>query len=212
MGTINNFVDNVARASVALSEALSNKATNFTVLNDTLYPSVLAVKTYTDALAALAGSASQVFSVGTPTAAAHAMRADQIATKNLVINGGMQVNQAPTAALSGTLQFGSVDMMVGALAGSAASGTLTQATNATISPATTKCLHLSGISFTSGYVSAGTRIKASRTAELNGKTISVRVRVYHDFGVDCPVTFVLNKANSADVFSAVTNKIGRAHV
>src|SRR5574340_1714866 len=73
------------------------------------------------------------------------------------------------------------------------------------SPATTKCLHLSGISFTSGYVSAGTRIKASRAAELNGKTISVRARVYHDFGVGCPVAFVLNKANSADVFSAVTN-------
>jgi hypothetical protein len=39
-------------AKLATKEALSNKAVNFSVVNDTLYPSVQAVKTYADALVA----------------------------------------------------------------------------------------------------------------------------------------------------------------
>src|SRR5574340_1091216 len=50
MGGMRNFVDYIARQLVALCEVTANKATNFTIANNTLYPSVLAVKTYADAL------------------------------------------------------------------------------------------------------------------------------------------------------------------
>ncbi len=50
MGMMRNFIDLAARTLIAACEVASNKATSFATVNNTLYPSVQAVKNYADNL------------------------------------------------------------------------------------------------------------------------------------------------------------------
>lgn len=50
MGMLRNFIDVAARQLIALCEVASNKATDFSTVNNTLYPSVQAAKNYADNL------------------------------------------------------------------------------------------------------------------------------------------------------------------
>lgn len=125
--------------------------------------------------------------------------------RNKIINGNMRVAQrASTTALSGSRQFGPVDRFTALLAGSSVSGTLTRDTAAGANTSSGNALHLSGISYTSGYPLVGHRIEAKDTASLNGKQITVSCKVYHDFGSSRNFAITLNKANAADDFSGVT--------
>lgn len=121
--------------------------------------------------------------------------------KNFLINGTMQVAQRGNVAASGSWQYGGCDRWLSTLGGTGVSGTIQQATG----PSRTGYLHgISNVSFTSGYFGFAYRMEAQDSIWLNGKTCTWSTRVYHDTGSNRNFNLAVYKANSADVFSALT--------
>lgn len=126
--------------------------------------------------------------------------------RQALINPNCQVNQLITAVnlTSGKL-FGPVDMFYAKGAGTAVSaGTITQSTTANVGNSG-YALKLAGVTLTgTGLVYAYTFIESLNAKLYKNKTASFSVKVYHDVGSAIDYTIKINKANSADNFSAVT--------
>lgn len=127
--------------------------------------------------------------------------------RQALINGGCQVNQAVTAVnlTSGKL-FGPVDMFYAKGQGTAVSaGTITQSSSPNCG-GTGYSLKLSGVTLTgTGKINAYTFIESVNAKFYKNKYSSFGVKVYHDVGSAIDYVIKINKANSADNFSAVTN-------
>ena len=108
---------------------------------------------------------------------------------------------APTITTS--YQYGAVDLVKMKAGGTVGAGTLIQGT--TIGKKL-KSAKASGVTLTgSGAVYSAVYINAKDAIEYKNLTCSVQAKVYHDVGSDVNYYIYVNKANSADTFSAVTN-------
>lgn len=127
--------------------------------------------------------------------------------RQALINGGCQVNQAVTAVnLTSEKLFGPVDMFYAKGQGTAVSaGTITQSSSPNCG-GTGYSLKLSGVTLTgTGKINAYTFIESINAKFYKNKYASFGVKVYHDVGSAIDYVIKINKANSADNFSAVTN-------
>lgn len=127
--------------------------------------------------------------------------------RQALINGNCQVNQSLVAVnLTTGKLFGPVDMFYAKGSGTAVSaGTITQSTSANVGNSGYALL-LSGVTLTgTGKTHAYTFIESLNAKQYKNKTASFSVRVYHDVGSAINYVIKINKADSADVFSAVTN-------
>jgi len=127
--------------------------------------------------------------------------------RQAIVNGGCEVNQAVTAvSLTDGKLFGSVDMFYAKGAGTAVSaGTIGQATAANVGNSG-YALKLAGVTISgTGIVHAYTFIESKNAKLYKNKTASFSVKVYHDVGSAIDYTIKINKADSEDDFSAVTN-------
>ena len=156
--------------------------------------------------AAISGNVAQAFSVGTPSLAAHAVRADSIMRSNAIINGGCQVVTRPVHNITTGPVYGPVDRFFSYYSGlTGVTGTI-NANTGWNENTLTGCAIWSALSASSGTgrVFQGQRIEAKNVRHFAGKTVTVRVKVFHDLGSTQNFTLILNKANATDNFSAVT--------
>jgi len=128
--------------------------------------------------------------------------------RNLIINGGMQVSQRGSVALTTTsLQYGGADRcLCGLFNFTTASATqLAIGGQPTAFWATGYLQAISGLTTTgTGSVQFRQRIEAVNTYYLNSKTITISGTVYQDTGSTQSFDVGLFKANAADNFSATT--------
>jgi len=155
--------------------------------------------------AAIAGSASQEFSVAAAAVQTQAVSGSQLKDSlDIITNGCMRTNSRPTATLTSAGQYGSVDRFVASIgSGTGVSGTITRTT----SVGSTKsgyALLISAASWDAGgAVIVGQRITSQHSSEAAG-TITVAAKVYHDFGSAHNFCFSLYAADVKDVFTATT--------
>lgn len=124
--------------------------------------------------------------------------------RNRVVDGGCRVRQGAAPTITAALQYGAVDMhLVGAPGGSALSGTVGALANSGFTYG--YGVGAVAASWTAGQFNAKHRIESANTVDLASKTITISGKVYHDFGSSRNFQVILNKANAADNFSAVTN-------
>ncbi len=130
---------------------------------------------------------------------------------NYIINGGMQVAQRLISSLGSAapapgLGYGLVDRWAAWATGTAVSaGTITQEASSQLLNYAHN-LHLSGVTITgTGIVFTRTRLEAVIARPLRDKTVTISIYVYHDVGSNIDYTITVNKANSNDDFTAVTN-------
>jgi hypothetical protein len=153
------------------------------------------------------GSASKRWSdVQTASISAGSYNGGQLAgMRNRIINGDMRVAQrGDVAVVANTVQYGGCDRFTSAVTAATASGTIRRQ---------------SGISGTvSGYAQAITsltttgtttvawsqRIEKENTYSLNGKSVTVQLKVWQDTGSTQTFTAGIYKANAADNFSSTT--------
>ena len=123
---------------------------------------------------------------------------------NAVVNGCMRVAQRSALALSTAYAFGAVDRWEVAGTGTVGAGTVTQTEDSDFISG--YALHISGVTLSGGSeaVLARTRIEAKDVQRFVGQDGSLRARIKHDLGVAATATLTINKADVADVFSAVT--------
>jgi len=125
--------------------------------------------------------------------------------RQALINPNCQVIQSSAVNLTTGKLFGGVDMFYAKGAGTAVSaGTISQSTAANCGNSGF-ALKLTGVTLTgTGLVYAYTFIESINAKLYKNKTGSFSVKVYHDVGAAVNYTIKINKANSADNFSAVT--------
>lgn len=127
--------------------------------------------------------------------------------RQALINPNCEINQLITAVnlTSGKL-FGPVDMFYAKGTGTAVSaGTITQSTSANVGNSGYALL-LSGVTLTgTGKTHVYTFIESLNAKLYKNKTASFSVKVYHNVGSAINYVIKINKANSTDNFSAVTN-------
>lgn len=125
--------------------------------------------------------------------------------RNKIINGDCRISQrGHVAAVNNTWTFGGSDRICfGPTGFTSLSGTIVRGADIenyafywqTAAVSTTG----------SGTISFQTRIEAADTKSLNGKTVTARVRVYHNAGSTLTARITLNKpTTNANVFSAQT--------
>lgn len=103
--------------------------------------------------------------------------------RNKIINGGCQVAQRTAPTLSSTAQYGATDRFFGfCYAGTGVSGTLGNNTGFGSNTNYGCAVFFNAFSCTTGYVSVGQRIEAKNSVDLNGKTVTFKAKVYHNFG------------------------------
>ena len=127
--------------------------------------------------------------------------------KNGIINGDMRVQQRfLTASLSTTARFGLVDRFACYGAGTAVSaGTITADNAASIGVAGV-ALHLSGVTITgTGRVFNRYRMESNDAIRYKNQVVTFSCLVLHDKGSAINYYILINKANAANDFSAVTN-------
>jgi hypothetical protein len=123
--------------------------------------------------------------------------------RNAIINGGMQVAQRTAPTITATPQYGRADRFIAFVSGGTGiSGTINQSADAQFKSGYR--LWLASLSYTSGTWAIQQRIESFNSIGLNGSTVTVSFKVYHDFGSSRPVTVSLAKANAVDGFSSVT--------
>jgi hypothetical protein len=123
--------------------------------------------------------------------------------RNAIINGGMQVAQRAAPTITGTPQYGKADRFVAHISGGTGiSGTIDQSADAQFKSGYR--LWLAGISYTSGTWAIQQRIESFNSIGLNGSTVTVSFKLYHDFGSSRTVGVSLAEANAVDDFSSVT--------
>lgn len=128
-----------------------------------------------------------------------------VGSRNRVINGGCRIAQRGTVPLANSsLQYGGADRHIANLSATTVTGNILQVSGLAgtvtgfgfgVSQATTT-------GATSGMLIH--RIEAQNTRDLSGKTVTVSLKVYHDFGSATNFGLSLYKANSADNFGATT--------
>jgi hypothetical protein len=101
--------------------------------------------------------------------------------KNIIINGNAQVAQRPTASLSTTAAYGSVDRFIAQSTAAVTAGTITQATGLTNLGSTKTALRLSGVSSaTNNQFFIFQRVEAAEARYLNNRPFSVSFIVNHN--------------------------------
>ena len=163
------------------------------------------VQSQGDALyAALAGLATQVFSVATPNAAAHAVRADSVmGYKNQITNGCCRIAQRPSVTVNGAAQLGMVDRIWFQCSGTGVSGATAQVTGRPT--ASGFMTGISGLNCTGGIPYASLRLRGRDTMCLNSKTVTFSALVSHSQGANQTYTIkIYRPTTTVDVFSALT--------
>ena len=123
--------------------------------------------------------------------------------RNAIINGGMQVAQRTAPTITDTPQYGQADRFVAYISGGTGiSGTINQGADAQFKSGYR--LWLAGITYTSGTWAIQQRIESANSIGLNGSTVTVSFKLYHDFGSSRSVGVELAKANAVNNFSSVT--------
>jgi hypothetical protein len=125
--------------------------------------------------------------------------------KNLLINGGCQVAQRLSTALSTTPTYGQVDRYACWGSGTAVSaGSITQDIAAPIGR-TAYALKLAGVTITgAGVVYARQRIESINAKRLKNQVASFSVQVHHDVGFPINYVVTIRKANATDNFTSTT--------
>lgn len=123
--------------------------------------------------------------------------------RNYIINGGGQIQQRGPMALSATANtsYCCDRITVQASGGTGLSG------NATTTTANTRSGYYFGAincSWTSATMKVQTRLPAEVTRPLNGRSMTISSSLTHTIGSTRSCQVVVQKANSADNFSAVT--------
>lgn len=125
--------------------------------------------------------------------------------RNKIINGDCRISQrGNVAAVNNTWTFGGSDRICfGPTGFTSLSGTIVRAADI---ENYAFYWQIAAVSTTgSGTISFQTRIEAADTKSLNGKTVTARVRVYHNAGSTLTARITLNKpTTTANVFSAQT--------
>lgn len=129
--------------------------------------------------------------------------ASQIAWRNKIINGGGQIQQRGPMPLSASANtsFCCDQITVQAAGGTGLSG---NAGATTLASRSGYCFGAINCSWTSATMKIQTRINATATVSLNGKSATVSGRVYHTLGSARTCRVVVQKANSTNDFSGVT--------
>jgi len=123
--------------------------------------------------------------------------------RNAIINGGMQVGQRTAPTITAAPQYGKADRFVAYISGGTGiSGTINQGADAQFKSGYR--LWLASLSYTSGTWAIQQRIESFNSIGLNGLTVTVSFKVYHDFGSSRTLGVILAKANALDNFSSVT--------
>ncbi len=125
--------------------------------------------------------------------------------KNKIINGGMQIVQRGAVALSATANttYCADRITVQASGGTGLAGNGANAT----SGGNTRSGYIAGAmacNWTNATMKVQTRLEDVNVISLNGKTITVSGKLYHDIGSTRSCQVVVQKANSANNFSATT--------
>jgi len=128
-----------------------------------------------------------------------------IGFKNAVINGCCRVTHRTSKSLSGGWQYAQVDLLAVRADGSPTAGTIKQATGVTsLTTSGYACLVQGATLNSSGAVWWRHRIEARDAIRLRSAPAVVSARTYQDTGAAVTYTLTVNKPNSADDFSAVT--------
>lgn len=126
-----------------------------------------------------------------------------ISLRNKIINGGCQVAQRGNVSLSASYQYGGCDrFMTAAIGGTGVSGGIAQATGQ--STATGFAHGIINGSWTTGQASIIQRIESLNAFSLNGKTVTISGKLFHNFGANRTVAVKLYKANASNNFTATT--------
>jgi len=129
----------------------------------------------------------------------------QLGFRNKIINGGMQIVQRGAVALSATANttYCADRITVQAAGGTGLAGNGANAT----SGGNTRSGYIAGAmacNWTSATMKVQTRLEDVSVIALNGKTVTVSGKLYHDLGSARTCQVVVQKANSANNFSATT--------
>ena len=129
--------------------------------------------------------------------------ASQIAWRNKIINGGGQIQQRGPMSLSATANtsYCCDRITVQAAGGTGLSGNATTAAAATRSGFYFGAINCS---WTSATMKVQTRLPAEVTRPLNGRSMTISGSLTHTIGSTRSCQVVVQKANTADDFSAVT--------
>lgn len=123
--------------------------------------------------------------------------------RNKIINGCMRVSQRAARAITASPQYGKADRFIAYISGGTGiTGNIDQSADAAFKSGYR--MWLSSLSYTSGIWAIQHRIESLNTIDLNGKTVTVSFKVWHDFGSSRPLKVSLAKANVVDNFSAAT--------
>lgn len=152
------------------------------------------------AASAAAASTSETDAANYAAAAAAVL---QPSWKNKIINGGGQIQQRGPMALSATANtsYCCDRITVQAAGGTGLSGNATTAAAATRSGFYFGAINCS---WTSATMKVQTRLPAEVTRPLNGRSITISGSLTHTIGSTRSCRVVVQKANTADDFSAVT--------
>jgi hypothetical protein len=164
--------------------------------SDTKIPSQKAVKTYADTKTTLAGVQADIGIVSS------------YIQRQAIINGGMEVSQEDgtgTKALANNTAKYACDLFVVTPSGTAVSaGTQGQISNSIIGTSGF-ALKLAGVTITgAGTIKRRYRMEAADAVKFKNKLTSFSMQELQDTGGSLNYTIQINKANSADNFSAVT--------
>ena len=203
--------------TITLPDATGTLVLSGTIVNADINASAAIVDTKLDTIAT-AGKVSNSATTATDANTASAIVARSAAgnfnitsinngplagMRNAIINGGMQVAQRAAPTITGTPQYGQADRFVAYISGGTGiSGTITQGADAQFKSGYR--LWLAGLSYTSGTWAIQQKIESFNSVGLNGLTVTVSFKIYHDFGSPRPVTVSLAKPNAVDDFSTVT--------
>jgi hypothetical protein len=124
--------------------------------------------------------------------------------ENIIIDSSCQVVQGSAAPnISTTYQYGTVDIYKVKAGGTVGAGTINQGT--TIGKNLTSVKAVATTLTGSGAIYAECFIEAKDAKKYKNLTASFSCQVTHDVGSNVNYYIYINKANSADNFSAVTN-------
>lgn len=125
------------------------------------------------------------------------------ASRNLLVNGGMRVNDGVAATLSSSLQIGSVNTVYGSV-DNVTAGTLTQ--GATTDYRSGKYLDFNAVTTSgAGFVVAQIRVPSGTAASLVDTAAAFSAKVRHDVGSNVTYTIKFQiPSGAADDFSSLS--------
>lgn len=124
---------------------------------------------------------------------------------NAVINGGCMSSSRPSATITTSFAYGPVDLLAVKADGTVSAGTVSQATAATSLTQTAHACFVENCTLTgAGAIYFRHRIEAKTARRFVDQIANFSCRVYHDVGSAKNAKITINKADSADDFSSVT--------